>query len=315
MTVHLARPRALAVALAAAVALVAGGCASPAAEDAASSDMMAGVEESTEVAPLDAPALETITALDIDESAGEVRLATNAGVLVAPLPVTEEPVSRAEALGDRVDAVKAYQRLGTRILISGHPTDAPDDQLGIWVGDAETGEWQPLALEGEVDIHAMAAAGPAAADGIVAAADAVSNTLFFSPDGGESWQQGATIGAIALAFTADGSTLVAATPVGLKASTDRGISFSAVAEAPGLQLLATPPVGTSTWRIVGVDAVGGLWESTDGVAWEQLGTLPFVPSAIALGKGEDAVYVATPEGVSVTEDAGETLMLLVDLRG
>lgn len=298
-----------------------------------------GADASMEADMLTAPAASAITALDIDEIAGVVRIATAIGVLEAALPVApaEDEAEAAEGaapeagapdadaveestapatpqlLGDRVDQVKSYERLGTRILVSGHPVDESDEEhLGLWEADVETGEWQPLALTGEVDFHAMAGAGVTPADGVLAAA-AVTGSIFYSPDGGESWQTGAELESTSLAFTADAGVLLAVTADGLQASTDRGQTFAAVEGAPDLTLLATPPVGSKAWRIVGVTATGELWRSTDGLTWEQIGALPFAPDALAIGATEGAIYAATDDAVSVTTDGGVTLSPIVEL--
>ncbi|HET8957385.1 MAG TPA: hypothetical protein VFM95_02900 [Microcella sp.] len=274
-------------------------------------------------ASMDAELLESssadgqFTALDIDELAGVVRIATAAGVREAPLPTEEgETVGGTDLLGERVAEVKSYERLGTRILVSGHPADdeADDAHLGLWEIDTESGEWQPLAFEGDVDFHAIASAGATPADGVLAAADSVTGSIYYSPDGGLSWQTAASLDASALAFTADASTLFAVTPDGLQASADRGQTFAPVEGAPELVMLATPPVGTSEWRIVGVTQSGELWRTIDGVEWQPIGALTIEPSAIALGKSPDAVYAVTPESVVVTTDGGQTLTVLVTLN-
>lgn len=264
------------------------------------------------------PGIERINALDIDTGAGVLRLATPTGVLVAPLPVTDEPVARTTLLGERADNVMAYVRLGDRLLVSGHPSvpegEEPDlENLGVWEASAATGEWQVIALDGEVDFHTMTAAGSTAADAIVAGLDAASSTIYVSPDAGLSWQTGHVIGATSLAFTANGATLVAATSVGVFASTDRGRTFTVIEEAPALTLMATPPVGAKEWRIVGIDATGNLFESTDGLEWEQIGITPVYPDALALSTDPEAIYVATAGGVSVTTDNGETFTSLLQL--
>lgn len=321
------------------IAIALSGCAGGV-DEADSAGDGPGADASMEADMLTAPAASAITALDIDEIAGVVRIATASGVLEAALPVApaddEAEAAEGEApeadapegdaveestapvapqlLGDRVDQVKSYERLGTRILVSGHPVDdSAEDHLGLWEADVETGEWQPLALTGEVDFHAMASAGVTPADGVLAAADAVTGSIFYSPDGGASWQTGAELESTSLAFTADASVLLAVTPDGLQASTDRGQTFAAVEDAPELTLLATPPVGSKTWRIVGVTATGELWRSTDGLTWEQVGELPFAPVALAIGATEGAVYAATEDAVSVTTDGGVTLSPIVEL--
>lgn len=302
-------------------ALALGGCATSETEStlsaegsqSASPDARDSAEE--KVGPV---AIEEIHALDIDAGAGVLRLATQTGVLVAPLPVTDEPVARTSLLGDRSDVVMAYVRLGTRLLVSGHPAPAEGDEpelenLGVWEGSTESGEWQVIALDGEVDFHTMTAAGSTAADAVVAGLDAVTSTVYVSPDAGLSWQTGDVIGATSLAFTANAGTLVAATSVGVFASTDRGRTFSVVEEAPALTLMATPPVGAKEWRIVGIDALGTLFESTDGLEWEQIGVTPVYPEALALSTDPDAIYLATTSGVSVTSDGGETFTSLLQL--
>ena len=265
-----------------------------------------------------AASIEVIHALDIDTGAGVLRLATPAGVFIAPLPVTDEPVARTTLLGERADSVMAYVRLGDRILVSGHPAahegeDPELENLGVWEASADTGEWQVVALDGEVDFHTMTAAGSTAADAVVAGLDASTTTIYVSPDAGLSWQTGDVIGATSLAFTTNGATLVAATSVGVFASTDRGRTFTAVEEAPALTLMATPPVGAKEWRIVGIDATGNLFESTDGLEWEQIGATPVYPDALALSTDPEAIYLATTSGVSVTTDNGETFTTLLQL--
>ncbi|MFN3708607.1 WD40/YVTN/BNR-like repeat-containing protein [Microcella sp.] len=317
MTPHILRARLRAVALLGAATMALTGCATSSTE-AADAPVQADVAAAPDatVAPEEAVAPTRVSALDIDEGAGVIRLATDRGVYVAALPDTDTAARSTTVLGDRTDDIKAYQRVGARLLISGHPHDpaaSADERLGLWVGDASSGEWQPFALAGEVDFHAITAAGPTPADAIIAAADTASNSLYYSPDGGESWQKGAVIGATSLAFTSDGSTLVAVTPVGVKVSTDRGRTFVEPEAAPALQLVATPPVGTKDWRIVGVDSAGALWRSSDGDRWEQFGALAVVPAALALGKSGEVIYVATTEGVFVSNDGGETLTLMVEL--
>lgn len=318
MTPDFSGARRRGAAVLAAAALLLAGCA-PAADVAADAPAQADMAAApgATAQPEDAAVAPTrIAALDIDETAGVIRVATDRGVYVAALPDTDTAARSTTVLGDREDNIKAYQRLGTRVLISGHPGELDSDaeeRLGLWIGDADSGEWAPFALAGEVDFHAITAAGPTAADAIIAAADTVSNSLYYSPDGGESWQKGAVIGATALAFTSDGSNLVAVTPVGIKVSPDRGRTFVEPESVPALQLVATPPVGTKDWRIVGVDAAGALWSSTDGERWQQFGALSVVPAALALGKSGEVIYVATVDGVYVSNDGGETLTLMVEL--
>ena len=64
---------------------------------------------------------------------------------------------------------------------------------------------------------------------------------------------------------------------------------------------------------MGVDSAGALWSSTDGDRWQQFGALAAVPAALALGKSGEVIYVATADGVFVSNDGGETLTLMVTL--
>lgn len=253
-----------------------------------------------------------VHALDLDETTGFVHVATHTGLLVAPLPHDGETVSEATPLGDWRGDAMGFVRVGDRLYVSGHPAhdeDAPP-VIGLRASDLTGEEWTTIGLDGEVDFHALTAGGTSKAEALLAGLDSVSGRVLVSPDDGEGWQEGATLGARSLAFNADASTLFATSARGLLASTDRGRTFSPVVDAPDLVLLAASPVGATTFLMAGVDLDGVLHLSADGLTWEVAGELPFLPEAIAVGE-QGALAIADTREVAHSVDRGATWNTIV----
>lgn len=243
--------------------------------------------------------------LDLDETTGFVHVATHTGLLLAPMPHDGETVSAAMPLGDWRGDAMGFVRVGDRLYVSGHPAhdeDAPP-VIGLRASDLTGDEWTTIGLDGEVDFHALTAGGTSKAEILIAGLDSVSGRVLVSPNDGEGWQEGATLGARSLAFDDDAATLFATSARGLLASTDRGRTFSPVVDAPSLVLLASSPVGATTFLMAGVDIDGALHLSTDGLTWEAAGELPFLPEAIAVGE-QGALAIADTREVAHSVDRG-----------
>lgn len=248
-----------------------------------------GGSPATTDVPLDdaAAAVTHVHAIDVDEATGEIRVATHAGIFGAS--VTDDGSQTVERVGAwRGDAMGMVRAAG-RILFSGHP--APDEtgpaNLGVKTLSAD-GAAEVIALDGEVDFHAMAAHGPS-----VAGWDSVSGAVMSSSDGGASWQSGAVAPVRSLAWSPDGATLLATTPDGLMASADAGASFAPAETAPLLVLVANTDGDAVNPRIVGVDTAGVLHTSSDGVSWQELGESPIMPEALAITDSGRIVVATT----------------------
>lgn len=246
-----------------------------------------------------------VHALDLDETTGFVHVATHTGLLLAPMPHDGETISEARPLGDWRGDAMGFVRVGDRLYVSGHP--AHDEEappvIGLRVSDLTGDEWTTIGLDGEVDFHALTAGGTSTAETLIAGLDSVSGRVLVSPNDGEGWQEGATLGARSLAFDDDAATLFATSARGLLASTDRGRTFSPVVDAPALVLLAASPVGASTFLMAGVDVDGVLHLSADGLAWEVAGELPFLPDAVAVGE-QGALVIADTREIAHSVDRG-----------
>ena len=174
-------------------------------------------------------------------------------------------------------------------LASGHPGFDEDGPaaLGVIVSTDGGEAWDPLALEGEADFHAL----DAWSGGVVG----FDGALRVSTDGGASWRQGATDVA-AFDLAANETAIVATTQDGLRISTDGGQTFAAATEAPLLQLV--------DGRLVGVSPSGEVHASDDLEGWERLGSvLDGELQALTTGTDGD-VWVATTAGLQRSTDGG-----------
>lgn len=240
-------------------------------------------------APADGAAA-TVThvhAVDVDEATGEIRVATHAGIYGAAL--TEDGSDVLERVGPwRGDAMGMVRASG-RILFSGHP--APDEQgpvnLGVKALSAD-GVAEVIALDGEVDFHAMAAHGDR-----VAGWDSVSGAIVVSDDGGATWTSGTVAPVRSLAWTTDGSTLIATTPDGVVQSSDGGATVEPLSGAPFLVLVASNDASASSPLVVGLDTEGVLHVSSDGRSWRELGAAPMAPEALAVTASGRIVLAST----------------------
>lgn len=136
--------------------------------------------------------------------------------------------------------------------------------------------------------------------------------LIESTDGGRTWEQ-LTIPAEphTLAAAADGATVLATTARGLFRSADAGGSWARVDGAPLLQVVTWAGDGS---EVIGVDAAGTLWRSTDaGDTWEQGARLGSPPHAVtaAAEDGQLRVLVVTDDGLVESTDGGRTFTTLL----
>ncbi|MFD6859179.1 glycoside hydrolase [Rhodococcus pyridinivorans] len=170
-----------------------------------------------------------------------------------------------------------------RLFASGHPgpSSSAPNPLGL-IDSADGGRtWIPKSLTGEVDFHALATDGE-----LLVGFDGVTG-LLVSTDGGSSWTPGAPVAAAALAVTDGG--VWATTTAGLQHSTDAGLTFTVVPDAPRLALLSAAQDG-SLW---GIDTTGTAWRSRTGQAWESRAVVGPVEAVLAVDF--DTAYAATAE--------------------
>ena len=195
---------------------------------------------------------------------------------------------------------------------------------GLLVSRDQGKSWQPVALEGQVDFHALAMsqADPAIfyMSGIYVDGEERPGLLYVSPDSGGTWEAVDTglqrIQALA-AHPQDPDVVLAGTPEGLFASTDRGrhwqprsstlqrvsvtaFAFSprdslvawAYAQRPDLGLLTTGD-GGGTWEPMGL-----YLESDDWINY--IAVHPEDPDKLYLATQSLDVYAATNGGRSLT---------------
>jgi hypothetical protein len=247
-------------------------------------------------AAADGPEVTHVHALDVDEAAGIARIATHYGIYGAEL--TADGSAQVARIGDWQGDAMGMARVGDRILFSGHPAagDPGPANLGV-VLFADDGQTSVIALDGEVDFHAMAAHGER-----VAGWDSATGAVFVSDDRGETWSGGAIAPIRSLAWAPGGERLLGTTADGLVASTDGGETFERVATAPLLVLLAANDADATVPLVAGIDTAGVLHVSDDGIEWVALDEAPILPEALAVSaSGRIALANTTLALVSDTD--------------
>lgn len=243
------------------------------------------------------PAMGHIHGIGVDPADGTLYAATHFGVF-------EVGEGTATRIADRWQDTMAFTVVGPRhFLASGHP-DLREDlppHLGL-IESTDAGEtWQPLALQGEADFHALEPAGDT-----LYAFDALSGALLESTDR----RTFRTIASLAVADLA----APPAEPGRVLATTARGLvsvdaatgAVTPIADAPELAYVDWPRPGL----LVGLAPDGLVHVSTDrGATWKEAGRVP--GHAAALEIAEDAWFAATEEGLYRSTDGGTTWVRLV----
>jgi hypothetical protein len=219
-----------------------------------------------------------------------------AGVLLG----THTGIYRVDEEGEAAGPVGGYDfdAMGFTVsggawFASGHPGPSTPPELGApnlgLIRSIDAGEtWEPVAFTGTEDFHLLTA-DPA---GTLYGIGSTLPSLRISTDGGASWTDGAALAGVAgLAATAE--AVYAATEGGLQTSTDGGVTFVPVPDAP---LLYT--VAAADQTLAGVDTDGTVWRLSAATAtWEQVGTAAGRVQAIA-ATGDGTVLLVDDRGIA-----------------
>lgn len=228
-----------------------------------------------------------IHGLGVDPADDTVFVATHTGLF----QLTEEGATR---VADRFQDTMAFTVVGPgHFLASGHP-DLHEDlpaQLGL-IESTDAGEtWQPLALQGEADFHALEPVGD-----LLFGYDASTGKLLVTQDR-KTFRQVAEIPLLSLA----------ATPGGLVATTNRGELVSLEEDGSARRLegpVALVVDATSDGTLVALGPGGDVRLSSDARTWRSAGTIGDVPAALTVG--DEAWYAATADAVMRSTDRGAT---------
>lgn len=238
------------------------------------------------------PVIEHIHGVAADPRGDNLFVATHAGIFtLTPAGTISGPIG-----GHDFDAM-GFTVLDDALFASGHPgTQTPAElgapNLGVIRSDDFGETWSPIALNGTTDFHVLTAGPNGTLHGI--ASDSVD--LLVSTDDGQEWTRGATLAAADLAATNDG--LYAAAEEGLLVSTDNGVSFTPVADAPLLYTLDSRPDGS----LAGIGTDGALWSQNTEGTWERLDALQGAAQAFTV-LDDDLFVVVDDRGiVQITPD-------------
>lgn len=213
-----------------------------------------------------------------------------------------ETADVAGPVGDHVIDLMGLTRADDALLASGHPgTSGPQHLRGPNLGliqSSDAGQsWDAKSLEGVVDFHSLTYD---PATGAVIGAHA--GQVLISDDMGGSWREGAAADPYDLLATSGG--LLMTSFDGLSISTDTGMTFQLIDDAPSLVLLA----GDDD-EIIGVDLDGTVWRSEPQGRWSPVGTTPAqIHALVLLPSGE--MVIATESGLQRSSDLGQTWHLM-----
>lgn len=254
----------------------------------------------TQELPEDA-AMGHVHGLGVDPADGTLYAATHFGLF----RIDDDSAVR---VADRWQDTMAFTVVGGRhFLASGHPDLREDlpDHLGL-IETTDAGEsWQPLALHGEADFHALEPAGAG-----IYAFDALSGRLLWSADR-RDFRTVAELSAYDLAIDQrEPDRVLVTTPTAELLSVERATGRS--------QRVPAPAVVFVDWHsldlLVGLGPDGTVQVSRDGAeTWQAAGRLPGPPAALEVT--EDAWYAASGDGVFASDDAGKTWEAVVTATG
>lgn len=213
-----------------------------------------------------------------------------------------------ERVADRWQDTMGFAVVGpNHFLGSGHP-DLREDlpgSLGL-IESTDAGQtWDPLAMQGEADFHAIEPVGDR-----IYAYDSHTAALMVTEDR-TRWTTISTQPLLDLAADPDApGTILATTVRGELVSSTGGSEPTPVAGAPTLTVIDWVPGGP----LVGVDPDGTVLVSADGGSeWSRAGSLDGQAGALDAGPGR--WYAATETGVHESTDDGATWTRVVDATG
>lgn len=189
------------------------------------------------------------------------------------------------------------------LIASGHPgletpTELGSPNLGIIRSDDTGKKWHPVAFTNDEDFHVLTAS----PDGQLYGIGSTSPALRVSNDLGTTWESRTELDAVDLAVTTDG-TIYAATPEGVRTSTDGGASFTPLGDAP-LQYLLEAAGDT----VVGVGTDGQIWQRVGKGEWKAIGSATGTVEALGLSPAGDVILV--DERGIVTLDGDDARIIL-----
>jgi hypothetical protein len=208
-------------------------------------------------------------------------------------------------VADRYQDTMGFTVVGPdRFLASGHPDlrENLPSCLGLIYSTDAARSWTPLSLQGQADFHIL----EPTPDRLYAY-DALSGRLLTTSgkpwEKPPVWQPAAQLDLADLAADpAQTDALTATAGSGqLLHSTDGGLSFAAVADAPNLVLVDWAQTG----QLVGVDAQGGVFVSSGPTTpWRTTTTVPGHPQALDAVPGR--WHIATDRDILTSTDDGRT---------
>lgn len=244
--------------------------------------------------PAPEAALGHVHGLGTDPGTETLYVASHLGVFTL---TGEGTVSR---VADRWQDTMAFTVIGPgHLLASGHPDlrEGLPPQLGLLESRDGAETWQPVALAGRADFHALEATGRR-----LWGYDSVSGRLLTTTDR-ERWSTVTEDGPVVdLATGTDARSVLATTPEG------RLLRYDAAGGLPE-QVDGAPPVllvdRSEDGSLVGVTGDGVLHVAgADATGWRRAGEVPGAPHAF--DASEAGWHVATADGVYRSTDEGRT---------
>lgn len=251
--------------------------------------------------PLDVePGVQHVHGLGVDPGDGVLYAATHSGLFRLPKE------GKAQRVANRAQDTMGFSIVGPGAFIgSGHPDFREDDVrpplLGLIESDDRGETWDRISLHGKADFHALQAA-----HGNVYGYDSTSQTFMVSRDRKEWDRRARLLMADFAVDPTDPDTVLAATEQGVVRSADGGRTWSPLAGAPALVVLAWAAPG----QLYGLSPDGTVRRSEDGGrTWGQRGSVGGQPEAMTVDvrDGKETLYVAASgRGILASDDQGRT---------
>jgi hypothetical protein len=232
-----------------------------------------------------------VHAVGVDPADGSTYVAAHTGLYRA----TDGAPRATRVADDRRDVMGFTVEAPGRLAGSGHPGPGGEGPSSVgFIRSADGGRtWQPVALEGEADFHALEVA-----RGRIYGFDALTGALRTSRDGGRSWSSTPAPPTLDLAVDpGDPQVVVLSTAEGLVRSDDGGRTLRRLGDLPASHLVWTARDGLVA---VGFDTVV---RRVDGGRVTDVGRVARQPAAASAHDGE--LLVAFDDGsVEASQDGG-----------
>lgn len=259
--------------------------------------LLAGCTQAPEARQARSDPFVHVHGLAVEPGSDEILVATHEGIYV----VTEGGDVEGPLGGYDFDAM-GFTITDEAWFASGHPgpgtpAELGSPNLGILRSEDRGQTWDPITFTGVEDFHVLDSDPSGALYGIGSSSFAVR----VSTDRGATWVDRTEVKAASLA--ASTGRLYAATEQGVQVSTDEGVTFELLPDAPVLYSLTALPGG----GLLGVGTDSMLWRSLPEGLWEVIEPVEGMVQALTTADS-GAIFLVDDRGIVRIDATGSTII-------